>query len=350
VNVARALAPLDALRARVYRAAAPLAAPLAADRGTRVTLTALASIAAALVLALAVPLTALVWAPVVLGVPHLVADLRYLVVRPGLHRRASSALGIGLPLTAVSVVPDSRIGLLAILGAILAARAPLRRRAAALAAFAPIYTIAAAFPFATDVALAHVHNFVAVALWLMWRAPEDGKGALHKGLPVFVAFAAWALLAVGALGPLVATTGGPLSEGALARTAAIAWALAPFGGKASFHLVVAYVFAQGVHYGVWLRMVPEDDRPRPTPRPFAASYRALVADFGPVLLAVFALASVVILAWGALDAIAARAGYLRGALFHGHLELAALALALLERRRPGAPAAGRTGEAPCIRN
>ena len=27
--------------------------------------------------------------PLVLGVPHLVADLRYLVVRPGLHRRAA---------------------------------------------------------------------------------------------------------------------------------------------------------------------------------------------------------------------------------------------------------------------
>jgi hypothetical protein len=100
-------------------------------------------------------------------------------------------------------------------------------------------------------------------------------------------------------------------------------------------LLLAFVYAQAVHYGAWLRLVPEDDRARRTPRPFRASARALVADLGAPLVGIAVLAWIGLFAWGLGDPAAARAGYLTGAVFHGHLEIAALTLAFLEGRRPG---------------
>src|SRR5262249_35014608 len=77
----------------------------------------------------------------------------------------------------------------------------------------------------------------------------------------------------------------------------------------------------------------EESRPRPTPRSFLATYRALRADFGSIGLAVATLASVGIVGWAIVDLMAAHTGYLRAALFHGHLELAVAALTLVEGRR-----------------
>src|SRR5207342_1597240 len=44
-----------------------------------------------------------------------------------------------------------------------------------------------------------------------------------------------------------------------------------------------FAFAQAVHYGVWLKLLPEEDRARRGVRSFRASYRALTRDLGHVL-------------------------------------------------------------------
>jgi hypothetical protein len=106
-----------------------------------------------------------------------------------------------------------------------------------------------------------------------------------------------------------------------------------------------YAFAQAVHYGVWLRLVPEDDRPRATPRSFRASYLALRDELGSLLLAAFALASVGLAIWAVADLVEARAGYLRFARFHGMLELTAIALWVTF----STPAATRTRPAASVR-
>jgi hypothetical protein len=84
---------------------------------------------------------------------------------------------------------------------------------------------------------------------------------------------------------------------------------------------------------MWLRLVPEDARPRPAPRPFRETWRALERDFGKPLLFVFLALTLFIAAWGLVDLAAARVGYLRLAAFHGYLELGAAALFLVEKRR-----------------
>jgi hypothetical protein len=83
--------------------------------------------------------------------------------------------------------------------------------------------------------------------------------------------------------------------------------------------------------------VPDDDRPRPGLRSFRSSFRALLADCGAPLLALTAAAVLVFALGAVVDAYAARTAYLRLALFHGPLELAVVAIRLLERApRPAA--------------
>ena len=86
------------------------------------------SVAVALACTLAAPLSLLTLGPLCLGVPHLVADLRYLVVRQGLHRRPRLLLGVA-PFLALAVLdPQLGWGSCAVAAAALAADAPLRLR------------------------------------------------------------------------------------------------------------------------------------------------------------------------------------------------------------------------------
>src|SRR4051812_23892396 len=89
---------LDAGRGRGLRLVSSLLGPsrmrpLLADRQLRVALSGSFAMALALVLTLYCPLLLLIISPLVLGVPHLLADVRYLVAQPGHHRR----LGLALP-------------------------------------------------------------------------------------------------------------------------------------------------------------------------------------------------------------------------------------------------------------
>jgi hypothetical protein len=99
----------------------------------------------------------------------------------------------------------------------------------------------------------------------------------------------------------------------------------------ALRLVLVFAFAQSVHYGVWLRLIPEDDRAGSAPRTFQASTRALLADIGRPVTIVAAALALGIAVWAVLDLAQAREGYLRMALFHGYLELAAAAWLFVER-------------------
>jgi hypothetical protein len=115
--------------------------------------------------------------------------------------------------------------------------------------------------------------------------------------------------------------------------------LAPgFSPEVGARLVLSFAFAQSVHYVMWLRLVPEDDRDRVSPRTFRASYRALLSDMGAPMLGLAAVGALALAGWAAIDIADARFSYLRFASFHVTLELAAAALLLVEGRpRPSRP-------------
>jgi hypothetical protein len=335
----RALAPLDVVRRHALLLLGPLGGPLIRDRELRVALTGCAAVALALVTTAAAPLWAMALGPVLLGVPHLMADVRYLVVRPGLHRRKLLVLCAGAPLLLAALNLGVLAGLLACAAALLVARTSPGRRIAGLLCVAALAWAAALAGQLADLAFAHLHNFCALAFFWLWR-PRTQR--LHA-LPLILFALAAAALLLGGLDSLWTVTSHWAPAGLTAgdRLDALAPGLPQLLAS---RLVLLFAFAQTVHYAVWLRLLPEEDRARRTPRSFAASFRALKADFGALGLAACALLALAIAGWAAFDLAEAHDGYLRLAVFHGHLELAALALLFAEGRNPSGTNAVRTIE------
>lgn len=316
------LGGLDRARNRVLKACTPLSGTLAARRELRIAVIGVIGIACCFATTIAAPILMLALGPIVLGVPHLVADVRYCLVRPGWHRRRALVVAAGVPLVLSLTTGELALAFVAVAGAAAAARGPARRRTLVIV-LALVATIAAALlPRVATLALVHAHNVVGIALWLAWRRRRT---ALHL-LPLGLCFTL-ALVMLGV--PFEASTW--LADDA-ARTDELQRLAPGLPDAIATRVLLSFCFAQAVHYVIWLRLVPEDDRGRISPRTFRASYRALVRELGAPLLAIAALSAVALAGWAALDLHAARDGYLALAGFHVVLELAAAALIFIEGR------------------
>lgn len=325
------LAPLDAARAALLRALGPLARPFILSRELRVSANATLIVLGALVGTLLAPLWLVVLGPVVWGVPHVLADVRYLIARPGLHRRPAVLLAGGLPLIGTLAGYGLRATLIGVAGALLVARGVSpARRAAGLALTAALSAVAWRVPYAADLTFSHVHHFIGVGAWYLWRR-RDAR--LHWVPLALLALASVALLA--GLGD--ATVAGPHGRATPLPGIDLAWYVPRYAPVANAtlgaRLVLLFTFAQAVHYGTWLRLVPEEDRAQHTPRSFRQSFRALGADLGVLLVALAAVFALGITAWATLDLTRAREVYFQFAALHAHVELIALAVLWAERTR-----------------
>jgi hypothetical protein len=324
--VEQLLWPLDRARSGVLRAFGPLLGPWMRRRELRVAWLGAWLIAISLVGTLLLPTWMLALGPIVLGVPHIAADLRYLVARPGLHARGWPTLAVLGPLAAGALSGRLYYGLLATAVAVLVSRAAWLHRAVGVALAVGLAALAWRYQGWSELVFAHAHNLVAVLLWWAWR-PRVGRGHL---VPLGLFALGCVALLSGALDPVFAAWGTLAPELGLPLRGH-ARQLAPFAGaEVGLRWVLAFAFAQSVHYTIWLRLVPEEDREREGPRGFASSYRALASDLGQPLVIATVLGTLFIAGWAVLDLIAARAGYLRFAVFHGQLELCAGAWLLLE--------------------
>lgn len=324
------LGPADRARHAVYRVLGPWAGAWAARREQRVAWLGAASVLVALACTVTVPLWMLALGPIALGVPHIVADVRYLVVRPGYHRRRALAIAAGVPLAIGAVTGDVVWAPIAAAGALFVSSTSSARRRAGIGLALMLAVLSVRYAGYAELAFAHLHNLIAVALWWAYR---PRKTRLHL-IPLALFAAITVLLLCGLGEPLLAVAGtlsGPSGSTTLRRHIGD---LAPFAGPSlGVRLVLAYAFAQAVHYAIWLRLVPEEDREREAPRSFVSSWRALRAELGAPLLALAALLALGLAAWAACDLAQARHGYLRFAVFHGQLEVAAAALLWAEGRR-----------------
>jgi hypothetical protein len=115
----RPVSVLDGLRQLLLARLGAVATPLIRRPELRVALRGSVGCLLALVGSLSLPLWILAVGPLVLGVPHLLADARYLVARPGHQRSWRLGLGVGLPLLVCGLYAGMPAGLLAMLGALL---------------------------------------------------------------------------------------------------------------------------------------------------------------------------------------------------------------------------------------
>jgi hypothetical protein len=296
--------------------------------------------AAALVLTVLAPLWLLLLSPILLGVPHVVADIRYLLLGQGSVR--PWAVALLAPLGALTVLRlavvlgapshpalEAGLGVASIVAALAFAEGPARRRAAAWLVTGGLAVLALTWPTRVVLGLGHAHNAIALGLWLAWAGASWWGTA---AVAVLVCSCA-GLIGAGVFDGLSAAAGAfaapstGLDFGSLART------LAPgFDGMASARIVLVYAFAQAMHYAVWLVLLPAAARRRTEPpRPWLAGLRDDLGAAGFVLAASLTLAVVVA---GALAPVRTRETYLTLVLFHGWLELAVIARWLI---RPGRP-------------
>jgi hypothetical protein len=280
-------------------------------------------VAVALGLTLVAPFWLLALGPLSVGVLHLLSDVRYLVVRPGYHRRPELLLAVGIPLALATTVGSALAICAAVMGAALMARGPLGRRLGLVAALTPIAWLSAGSSWVFALVLAHLHNVVAVGIWWRWRR-RTGK-AHWAPLLVIVAAATWLML-----GPLPQTA--TLEASSLARLARIPGLRAAPGWDPAGRLLLLFAFMQAVHYTIWIHLLPDEARPRRTTRSFTASWRALTADFGRLPLFMTLALIVGLAGWATFDLTAAHAGYFRMGAFHIPLEMAVLALWFTEGR------------------
>lgn len=336
-DVASLLSPLDAVRRAALRPFAPWLGRWFRDRAFRVSLAGALSVSVSLSLTAAAPLWLMALGPVVMGVTHLAADARYLVVRQGLHRRALVIALVLAPALVASWRPDLAWVLAPMVGAAICARASWAPRVVAALTAVALYALARSHARMSWVVIAHAHHVVALTAWWWWcRRPRGARAVVLAVVAAgFVAIFSGALDATVLRPWALRPPGDGLDMGTLAAT------LSPVDPSRdpvmAMRWVLAFAFGQSVHYALWLRLIPEEDRARPAPRTFVGTALAFSRDLGGLVTLVTALATLALIAWATRDVSAARGAYLRVAAGHGGLELGALTLLACERslRREG---------------
>jgi hypothetical protein len=349
--------PLD--RARAALLALALRAglgPLVARRDRRLALIATLGVAVALGFTIAAPIVLFVVGPVLLGVPHVASDVRYLVVRRGLPRSVGVATAIACAaLVAVRVVEETgagrslarvELGLAAawILAAMIAG-ATAGRSYGRLAVAAPLFGVltfaALRSPVMARFVFAHAHNLVAVGIWvaLFRRAARRRDRADVAAIAALVSIAAaTAVLLAGV------TLGWTYSYGAwwsfgLGLGELPRWVAPGLPPALGLGLTSSYIFLQSIHYSALLGWIPQDDVRAEGTLTFRMSARSLVKDFGAAGLAVIGIAMAVVLAGALANARRARDLYVSLAVFHAYLELAMLGFFVVRGRGLGGAAA-----------
>ena len=360
VHVERALRPLDELRRVALRALArtsPVGRALAAKRHLRVPVLLSVHALAAFAAAVLAPSLLLAVAPLVLGVPHLAADVRHLLLRRASPRwwlLASAAFALGL--LALRVVAEANPGAAslgfehaiaaawvlagALGGAFLGAarttgpsgsRRWTMRGWMAVAAALLVGTFAIAAPRLWQLLLLHGHNLIAVALWLLLFR----RGWRLALVPVALVVGGAALLASGALLD-VTIRHGFLSVAGLHLFAAADWLAPGLSDTRAVALAATFAFLQSVHYGIWLFAIPAGDRAGDGSRTWRAGFRALAHDLTPAGLCTVAALALLVAGMGLLFAAGTRRLFLSLGTFHAWLELAVLAFVVARGRPPRA--------------
>ncbi|MFO0598450.1 MAG: hypothetical protein U0228_24305 [Myxococcaceae bacterium] len=295
--------------------------PVLLDRSRRLHLVTACSGVATLALALWQPVGALFISTALLGVPHLVATLRHTaVVRPA--SRVSTGLALlvlglsGLTLAGLGVRGQLEAVLaLTFLGPAWEARGrPMLLLAivggAALALQAPLIAVAV-------VAQGHALSSLLFA----------GVAARERHLRFWwpaIGFIVLSVLAVaGVLDPLLNDRPWVPPGAFESILSEVQSSAGGAGGHWLQRAVFIYALGQGLHLAVWLRVMPELDRPTPNPSPFRQQWSRLRADLGPALWPAV-LGAVIVAPLLLVDGGVGRTAYFALSFFHVGFEASAL--------------------------
>jgi hypothetical protein len=304
----------------------------------------------AFTLTISFPAPLLVLIPLLLGVPHVVADFRYLVLRRIAETRTRASIVVGCAalfgVNAFGLLSprfdiaraEVTLGALVVIvsGLVAFASTPrawtgreAARGAFVLGAVAILGWTAQLHSRSALVLLVHLHNAVALVAWL-WLFRARVRSVL---LSLAVISGAAALLVSGALVPAALRIG--MWKGLGTNLLAAADWLAPgVPGSLGVGLALSFIFMQSVHYLVWLVLVPSDERGGVVS--FRRSFRDFIGELGVLGTVAAVGASALVLGFGAVAPFATRNAYLSLASFHVWLELAVLAVFAVGNQAPRA--------------
>jgi hypothetical protein len=345
------LSYLDLLRAQVLRLAMSnsLVRKLFLNRALRLQTLFLAAAFFYLGLSLFFPLWVLAIGPVVWGIPHILASLRYIphaIGSPQIKRKQITQFLVGtwVVITLLKFLWDKGYlainsfyfpqengvelvtGLFLIFTLSIFLKAHLRQVLVSLALFLPIAIISWLFPLETIGALILIHNWIAFIYWIRSTKTKDEQQVAFFSLAVFafihvlVLFGTFDFL-YQFYAPQGFFSGLQLDYSDLGKT------IAPWSqnSKLWFHLVVLYAFGQAVHYFIWLKAIPEQELKTEYPISFRLTWHHLLQDYGrKTLIAVCALILTSAAVWAFVQFPEARALYFIVAAVHGYLEIAGL--------------------------
>lgn len=318
----------DALHGRAWRVLRSLPGGERAwdDPTFRTSTLAAAWVVSCLGLTAVAPLWLMLLAPLLFGVSHVAADLRYLLLQPVRAMRPSLLKQWGLTLGAMTLLRAAawvggpslpRVELALGVCAVGFGWWAGRRNPFAGVALVALAGAALANPELAALMIGHAHNLVAVAFWVAWSPPG------LRWLPVVTVGAGLALILGGAGDALWWGHGLPSSAAGLSVQDLVATLAPGIEGPLALRIVMSFAWLQAVHYGFWLVCIPSLHGPHPAPPSVhAAGWRASLGRGG---VAAVILGSGALLAAGWVAPVAARAGYLSVVLFHGWLELAVAA-------------------------
>ncbi|MFO0751651.1 MAG: hypothetical protein U1F43_39190 [Myxococcota bacterium] len=353
--------PLDGMRRTLWRwtATTSLGRACIKDRSARHAALALGHMSVALTLTVLAPLWLLLLGPIVLGVPHLATDVRYLLVRPlfPLGRRglvlvlgplAAMTLLRVLPIFGVPSLPyqsavETGLGMAAIIGGVSLARTGPRTRLAFIALALALGVVGAMSGRTASLIVAHLHNFVAFGFWLwLYRSEAPARRTL---LVTGAYLGACALILGGAFdGVLMAQASG--HAGRLDLDYMVQSVATDIEPVLAMRLVALYAFCQSIHYAIWIRLVPQRMDPRPAPPTFARTVGRLREDFGRKGFAAIVLFTLAVpIAAVFMDAVDVRLAYLVVIVGHGWLELAVFAALGVQALGVGAASVDRAAAA-----
>jgi hypothetical protein len=345
--IERAVNPLDVARRAALRAASRsgFLTRVLGRRDSRVAVVATIQILVLFALSLRAPVAMFFLGPVLFGVIHLAADVRYLVLRRTLPRTLLFAsLFFALTLTATRFAVgmaalrtrsgerlDVAIGVAWIgLAFFIALRG--RRRWAAIGA--PLFMLLSVWLVAhahvVGLALAHLHNVIALVTWLVLFR----RRVSWTIVPLMLVFALVAVLLSGSTLRWTFERGGMFAYGMHAEHLA-AWLAPGVRPDLSIALAVCFVFLQGVHYAAWIGWIPQDDLRGEGTLTFRMTVRSLSADFGPGPLLVIAAAVLAFAGMALWNVRTSVLWYMTLARSHAWFECALLAYFVVRRARLG---------------
>lgn len=333
--VERAVSPLDWVRSALYRVALgirPLAA-LITLRDRRVALTASLHAIVAFVLTVTVPTLLLALGPIFLGVAHVAADLRYLVLRRGLGKVwlavIAVACGAIVLLRSAQELGADPVGVARLefavvtvwMGAALVAGASLSRRfgraAGGFLLVGAFGLYAQAEPYAVRIAFTHLHNLVALGLWLYLF-----RGRLRASLIPLGLIVGLSLILLSGRTYFWTEKLGTVQLLGLHVLAASDWLAPGLPFYEAAGLTLSFAFLQSVHYSTWLLVVPQEDVRGQGTVTWRMAARSMLREFGRIGFALLLLSALGVLVAACFNVHRTRNLYLSLAMFHGYLELA----------------------------